>query len=124
MTKVVARLWRAIGKPPSLGIDRTMAIIHGKLAEVTSQANIQLHHRSKKIQLTVEDNNVHIKKLQVSNVELERLNGLLQRSLERLEIQHEEFVAQVESMWLPLMAFDIVLPSKADMLCSCGNSER
>lgn len=99
--KATARLWMAIGKPPSLGIDGTMATIHGKLAEVNSEAMIQLHKRSQKIHITVEDNNTHIKKLETSNSELERLNGVLARSLERLEEQHKKFVREVEGMSLP-----------------------
>ena len=96
--KATARLWMAIGKPPPLGIDGTMAKIHGKLAEVNSEAMIQLHKRSQKIHITVEDNNAHIKKLETSNSELERLNGVLARSLERLEEQHRKFVREVEGM--------------------------
>ena len=96
--EVTARLWLAIGKPPSLGIDETMAKIHGKLAEVTLQANIQLHKRNKEIHFIVEDNNEHIKNLETSNLELKKLNEDLTRSLQRLELQHKKYVEEVKSM--------------------------
>ena len=94
--KVIARFWMAIGKPPSIGIDRTVATIHGKLAEVNSEAMIQLHKRSQKIHTTVEDNNARIKELKNSNYALERSNGVLVTALERLEVQHQKFVQEVE----------------------------
>lgn len=79
----------AIGKPPSVGIDKTAARVHKKLAEVSSEAMIQLHKRSQSIHVTVEDSNTRIK-------ELERLNAVLVHSYERLLVQYEEFRAQVE----------------------------
>ena len=114
----------AIGKPPSLGIDETVAKIHGKLAEVNSEAMIQLHKRSQKIHIVVEDNNVHIKKLETSNMELERLNGVLTRSLERLEVQHEKFVQEVKRMWLPQIGFWCSLAREANIRYSSGTSEK
>ncbi|KAL9118252.1 MAG: hypothetical protein Q9187_005208 [Circinaria calcarea] len=86
----------AIGKPPSLGIDQTVATLHAKLAEVNSEAMIQLHKRSQKIHNTVEDNNARIKELKNSNHALERSNMVLVSALERLEAQHQKFVQEVE----------------------------
>ena len=96
--KIIARLWMAIGKPPSIGVDKTTMKIHAKLAEVNSEATFQLHKRSQNIHILVEDSNTRIKDLRGSNDELERLNGVLARSLERLEDQHRKFVKEVERM--------------------------
>jgi len=82
----------AIGKPPSMGIDRTVATVHGKLAEINSEAMLQLHRRSRNIQITVEDSNYRIK-------ELKRLNGVLVRSHERLESEYRRFREEVERMY-------------------------
>lgn len=92
----IARLWMAIGKPPSIGIDKTAAAIHAKLTEVISEAARQLHKRSQNILITGEDSNARIKELKGSNDKLERSNGVLVRSLERLEEQHKKFLQEVE----------------------------
>ena len=96
--KIIARLWMAIGKPPSIGVDKTTLEIHAKLAEVNSAATVELHKRSQDIHGLVKTNNKDIEVLKNSNGELERLNGVLVRSLERLEDQHRKFVKQAERM--------------------------
>jgi predicted nuclease with TOPRIM domain len=79
----------AFGRPPSVGIDKTAAQVHKKLAEVSSEAMIQLHKRSQSIHVTVEDSNDRIKKLEL-------LNGVLVDSYGRLAAQYEEFKKRVE----------------------------
>ena len=88
-----------------MGIDKTTITIHAKLAEVNSEATFQLHKRSQNIHIIVEDNNARIKELKGSNNELERLNGVLARSLERLEDQHTKFVHKVERTFFSKSAF-------------------
>ena len=112
--RVIARLWMAIGKPPSIGVDRTTAKIHAKLVQVNSEATLQLHKRSQDIQNIVKDNNTCIKDLKRSNHKLVRSNGVLARSnrdlarsngdlarsLEKLKDQNRKFAKEVERMRL------------------------
>jgi len=51
-----------------MGIDRTVATVNRKLAEINSEAMLQLHKRNREMQITGEDSNHRIK-------ELERLHG-------------------------------------------------
>ena len=89
----------AIGKPPSIGVDKTTIEIHAKLAEINSAATVELHKRSQDTHCVVKDNNKHIRALKNSNDELKRLNGVLARSLERLENQHRSLVEEVKCIY-------------------------
>lgn len=89
-----ARLLRAVGRPPSMGIDLTVREISEKLAAVNAEAMIQLHKRSQKIQLTVEESNTEVK-------ELKRLNNLLIKSYERIEAEYDAFRQEVEGLFIP-----------------------
>ena len=79
----------AIGRPPSMGIDKTASVVHKKLAEVSSTAMIELHKRSQSIYNTVEST-----KSRINN--LERLNMVLVSANERLEKEYKEFRLAVE----------------------------
>jgi hypothetical protein len=79
----------AIGRPPSMGIDKTAANVHKKLAEVSSGAMIELHKRSQNIYKTVEDTRSTINRL-------ERLNMVLVSAHERVEKEYREFRLAVE----------------------------
>ena len=95
-TRFSTRLWSAVGRPPSLGIDRTVATIHAKLAEVNSETMIELHKRSQNIYITVKESDKRIKESGIEIKELRRSNGVLVRALERLENDHRKFVQEAE----------------------------
>ena len=75
---------RAVGKPPSMGINKTILSIQGKLGEVNSEANYQLHVRNKKIQETVYG--------------LELSNGRLEQQSRHLANQNDELNKQLREM--------------------------
>ena len=130
-TRLSTRLWSAVGKPPSLGIDRTVATIHGKLAEVNAEAMIQLHKRSQKIFETVEESNVRIKESSTEIKKLKRTNGALVRALERLETDHLKFVQEVkikdrdadgQNLEIFKGALDITYPGPETEIAICKES--
>ncbi|KAI9761888.1 MAG: hypothetical protein M1840_001541 [Geoglossum simile] len=66
------RFRMAIGKPPSMGIDITVATIHGKLAEVNAEAMVLLHSRNLEISEGVQEQSGIIKRLLLINEEQSR----------------------------------------------------
>ena len=50
---VAVRLWMAIGRPPSLGVDLVEKSIQQKLSEVGSEAMVLLHSRNRDIFVNV-----------------------------------------------------------------------
>jgi len=65
-----------------MGVEKTASVIHGKLAEVTSEAMINLHKRNQKIQLTVEESKVKIEESQITTA------GNFQRHPRNRHISH------------------------------------
>ena len=86
----------ALIKPPSLGIDKTVSIIHKALAEVNLEATVQLHKRNKAIQVTVDDSHSQIQQLHKDNEELKIKNESLYTSLTDLKAQYNKYVEGVE----------------------------
>lgn len=87
----------AIFSPPSIGVDRTAALIHKTLAEINSEAMYGLHGRSQHIQQTTEElraeavsSNERLKELESHN---RILLGLLEQHKELLQEQREGFSA-------------------------------
>ncbi len=91
-----ARLWMAIGSPPAMGVEKTASIIHSKLAEVTSEAMINLHKRNQKIQLTVEESRVKIEESQITIEESHSTIQRLERMLEEARLENEKYRKQEE----------------------------
>lgn len=87
----------AIGKPPSMGIDNTVTTIHKNLAELNSQAMFHLHKRSQATFETVERSRQEIESLTKRIGDLTDTNGVLTRSLKRLEDQYDNFKQEIES---------------------------
>ncbi|MCJ1385588.1 hypothetical protein MMC17_008711 [Xylographa soralifera] len=87
-THFSTRLWRAIGRPPSMGIDNTVGAIRGKLAAVNAEAMIQLHKRTKNIDVTVQESHREIKKLK-------DLNDVLVASYKHLQEDYQAFREEV-----------------------------
>jgi hypothetical protein len=87
----------AVGMPPSIGIDATVATIHGRLAEVNSEAMVLLHSRSKDI-------HEGIQKLQHDNEELKRHNKELREQVEDMKLQSDSMYSPgcKRSMFLSL----------------------
>jgi hypothetical protein len=86
----------AIGKPPSMGIDRTTALIHSKLAEVTSEAMVQLHKRNQRIEITVQESQITIEE---SHSTIQRLESML----EEAKLENENYRRQEESQLPPFL---------------------
>ena len=63
----------AIGNPPSIGVEKTASTIHGKLAEVTSEAMVQLHKRNQRIELTVQESKRTVEELHSTIQQLESM---------------------------------------------------
>jgi hypothetical protein len=53
----------AIVNPLSMGAKKTASTVHGKLAEVTSEAMVQLHKRNQRIKLTVQESKRTVEEL-------------------------------------------------------------
>jgi hypothetical protein len=85
----------AIGKPPSMGIDITVAMIHSKLAEVNSEAMVLLHSRSleigKGVQRLEADNKKKLGIIEKLSRELQEVKGQLQ------ELSDENHLIRVNS---------------------------
>ena len=94
LTRQIVRLWSAIGRPPSIGIEVTVATIQGKLAEVNGEAMILLHSRGRDIYNTVQELKNDNKKLQetVDSSE-ERIIQLQEKNKELLDQIHEMKIA-------------------------------
>ena len=75
----------AIGRPPSIGVDKTVTLIHSQLAEVNSEATRLLHKRNRDIHELVAASNNEIADLKESNQRLETNNRVLLATLNRLE---------------------------------------
>ena len=72
----------AVGRPPSMGIDETTAVVHKKLAEVSSEAMLELHKRNGSMHLKIIGMERSIKDLHSQN------KILLQESL-AIKAMHE-----------------------------------
>jgi hypothetical protein len=86
----------AIGKPPSMGIDRTTALIHCKLAEVSLEANFLLHKQNQEINIIVKESQITITESQATVEESHAKIQILQHLLENEKIQNEKFRRQQE----------------------------
>ncbi|KAE9370953.1 hypothetical protein N431DRAFT_379747 [Stipitochalara longipes BDJ] len=95
-TRFRTRLWMAIGNPPAMGVEKTASIIHGKLAEVTSEAMLNLHKRNQQIQLTVEESKVKIEESQITIEESHSTIQRLERMLEEARLENEKYRQQEE----------------------------
>lgn len=84
-----ARFWKALGNPPAMGIEKTASVIHSKLAEVTSEAMVNLHKRNQQIQLTVEESKIT---LEESHSTIQRLESML----EEARLENEKYRQQEE----------------------------
>jgi len=73
-----------------MGIDRTAALINSKLAEVTSEAMVQLHKRNQRIELTVQESQITIEE---SHLTIQRLESML----EEAKLENENYRRQEES---------------------------
>lgn len=90
--------WKtAIGKPPSLGIDITVANINKLLAEVNAEAMVQLHGRSKETNETVQRIEQQNEELQTKNdqllqelTELKKENHMLRLAFDQRNEQEDE----------------------------------
>jgi hypothetical protein len=87
----------AIGRPPSLGVDKTASTIHGKLAEVTSEAMVQLHKRNQRIELTVQESQLTIKESQITIKESHSTIQRLESMLEKARLENEKYREQEET---------------------------
>ncbi|MCJ1252165.1 hypothetical protein MMC30_009404 [Trapelia coarctata] len=73
-TRFSVRLRRSIGRPPSMGIDITVRMMHRALAAVNKEATIELHRRNQNIQRTAEESNTYIKDLKREQNRLLEIN--------------------------------------------------
>ena len=72
-----------------MGIDKTASLIHGKLAEVTSEAMVQLHKRNQRIELTVQESQITIEE---SHSTIQRLENMLKEA----RLENEKYRQQEE----------------------------
>jgi hypothetical protein len=79
----------ALGNPPAMGIEKTASVIHSKLAEVTSEAMVNLHKRNQQIQLTVEESQIT---LEESHATIQRLESMLREA----RLENEKYRQQEE----------------------------
>jgi hypothetical protein len=92
---LAARLWMAIGNPPSIGVEKTASTIHGKLAEVTSEAMVQLHKRNQRIELTVQESK---RTVDESHSTIQRLESMLQAArIENQRYRQQEEIERAEA---------------------------
>jgi len=84
----------AIGNPPKIGVEKTASLIHGKLAEVTSEAMINLHKRNQQIQLTVEESKLKIEESQITLEESHSTIQRLEQMLEEARLENEKYRQQ------------------------------
>ena len=75
----------AIGRPPSIGIDRTVTLIHSQLAELSSEATRLLHKRNLDILNRVTNLKNQTAGLEDANKRLQEQNRVLFDALQRLE---------------------------------------
>jgi peptide subunit release factor RF-3 len=74
-------LWTALGRPPSIGIDETTIQVHKKLAEVNSEAMVQLHKRNHKMHELIQNMEQNVKLLRAAAEQNEqRMRQLLTES--------------------------------------------
>ena len=74
-----------------MGIDNTVGAIRGKLAAVNAEAMIQLHKRTKNIDLTVQESHREIKKLK-------DLNDVLVASYRHLQEDYQAFREEITGL--------------------------
>lgn len=70
-----------------MGIERTASLIHSKLAEITSEAMVELHKRNKRIELKVEESHSTIQRLEslLEEAKLENEKHRLQEEREHTQ---------------------------------------
>ncbi|MCJ1438053.1 hypothetical protein MMC27_007440 [Xylographa pallens] len=121
-THFSTRLWRAIGRPPSMGIDNTVGAIRGKLAAVNAEAMIQLHKRTKNIDLTVQESHREIKKLKDLNDVLVASYKHLQEDYQafREEITERERLEDIQKLELFKDTLKISYPSPETDITACN----
>lgn len=84
----------ALGKPPAMGVEKTAFVIHSKLAEVTSEAMINLHKRNQQIQLTVEESKITIEESKITIEESHSTIQRLESMLEEAKRENEKYRQQ------------------------------
>ena len=92
----------AVGRPPSLGIDKTKAMINGKLAEINVEVNILLHKRHQRIDSRTEESHDKIEDSNQQIMSLRKENSILIESLGRLNDQYIKFQKEVEGTFIVL----------------------
>jgi len=90
----------AIGKPPSMGIDVTVATIHGKLAEVNSEAMVLLHSRSQEIHKGVQELQAENKQLLDRTKQLKQQNDELLLGMEQVKKENYHMRVAYERTFL------------------------
>lgn len=94
----LARLWMAIGVPPSRGIEKNAITVHQTLAKVSAAAMFNLHKRNQDIQVTVEKSHDELEKQSNKLEKLNRQNEILMDAYDRLYESYQSFRHDVESM--------------------------
>ena len=87
----IVRLWSAIGRPPSIGIEVTVSTIQGKLAEVNGEAMILLHSRGRDIYNSVQE-------LKKDNKKLQETADSSEEKIIQLQEKNKELLDQIHAM--------------------------
>jgi hypothetical protein len=104
---LAARLWMAIGNPPSMRVEKTASTIHGKLAEVTSEAMVQLHKRNQRIEITVQESK---RTVEESHSTIRRLESMLEAAqIENRRYRQQEETERAEADAQSLKIFKEIL---------------
>ncbi|KAI9858315.1 MAG: hypothetical protein M1813_007590 [Trichoglossum hirsutum] len=131
----LVRFRMAIGKPPSMGIDITVATIHSKLAEVNSEAMVLLHSRSleigKGVQRLEADNKKKLGIIEKLSRELQEVKGQLQELSDENHLirvnsdlkRQQEYQERLEEFKSTLgMQYQVLYPSLETELDPCHKS--